>query len=87
MTQLERILHEMWLQEFMWTPIEVLAPIYDLICNMMSQCGLVFVRHEEEWRIVMQDHAEAVDGFPRTRSASTQGRVAAAADGGERGVR
>ena len=58
----------MWLQEFGWTSIEVFAPIYDLICNMMSQCGLVFVRHEEEWRTVMQEHAEAVDAFPRTRA-------------------
>jgi hypothetical protein len=61
MTRLERILHELWLQEFVWASIEVFAPIYDLICEMMSQCGLVFARHEEEWRIVMYEEQEAID--------------------------
>jgi hypothetical protein len=60
-TGLERILHELWLQEFVWASIEVFAPIYDLICEMMAQCGLVFVRHEEEWRIVMYEEREAID--------------------------
>lgn len=60
MTRLERILHEMWLQEFVWASIEVFAPIYDLTCDMMSQCGLVFARHEEEWRIVMYEDKEAI---------------------------
>ena len=59
--RLERILHELWLQEFVWESIEVFAPIYDLICEMMAQCGLVFVRHEEEWRIVMYEEPEAVE--------------------------
>jgi hypothetical protein len=61
MTKLERILHDMWLQEFVWGSIEVFAPIYDLICDMMSQCGLVFVRHQEEWRIVMYEGPEAIE--------------------------
>ena len=61
MTRLERILHELWLREFAWDSIEVFAPIYDLICEMMSQCGLVFARHEEEWRIVMYEEPEAVE--------------------------
>jgi hypothetical protein len=61
MTKLERILHELWLQEFVWASIEVFAPIYDLICELMSQCGLVFVRHDEEWRIVMYEDREAID--------------------------
>jgi hypothetical protein len=53
MNRLERILHELWLQEFVWASIEVFAPIYDLICEMMSHCGLVFAKHEEEWRVVL----------------------------------
>jgi hypothetical protein len=61
MTRLERILHELWLREFAWDSIEVFGPIYDLICEMMSQCGLVFARHEEEWRIVMYEEPEAVE--------------------------
>ncbi|HEY5212046.1 MAG TPA: hypothetical protein VIJ38_03395, partial [Acidobacteriaceae bacterium] len=61
MTRLERILHELWLSEFVWESIEVFAPIYDLICDRMAQQGMVFVRHEEEWRIVMCEDPEAVD--------------------------
>jgi hypothetical protein len=61
MHRLERILHELWLQEFVWSSIEVFAPIYDLICEMMSQCGLAFVRHKDEWRIVMYEEQEAID--------------------------
>jgi len=61
MARLERILHDLWLQEFVWASIEVFAPIYDLICEMMSQCGLVFARHEEEWRIVMYEEREAIE--------------------------
>ena len=59
-TRLERILHELWLQEFVWESIEVFAPIYDLICEMMAQCGLVFAKHEEEWRVVMYEEREAL---------------------------
>jgi len=61
MTKLERILHELWLQEYVWPSIEVFASIYDLICDMMSQCGLVFTKHEEEWRIVMYEDREAME--------------------------
>jgi hypothetical protein len=39
----------------------VFAPIYDLICDLMSQSGLVFVRHEDEWRVVMYENQEAMD--------------------------
>ncbi len=53
MIRLERILHELWLQEFVWASIDLFAPIYDLICEMMNQCGLLFGRQGEEWRIVM----------------------------------
>lgn len=90
MTQLERTLHEMWLQEYVWASIEVFAQIYDLICNMMSQCGLVIVRHEEEWRTVMQEHAEAVDAFPRTRERAfgkPPKQSSCGPDGGKRRVR
>ena len=61
MARLERILHELWLQEFVWESIEVFAPIYDLICEMMAQCGLVFGRHQDEWRIVMYEEPEAAE--------------------------
>ena len=61
MDQLERVLHELWLQEFAWPSIEVFAPIYDLICERMSQCGLVFVRHDDEWRVVMYEEREAMN--------------------------
>ncbi len=61
MERLERVLHELWLQEFAWPSIEVFAPIYDLICERMSQCGLVFVRHDDEWRVVMYEEREAME--------------------------
>jgi hypothetical protein len=61
MMRLERILHELWLREFVWDSIDVFAPIYDLICDMMAQHGLVFVRHEDEWRVVMYEDREAVE--------------------------
>ncbi len=66
MNKLERTLHELWLQELVWASIEVFTPIYDLICGMMRQYGLVFARHEEEWRIVMHENAEVNNAFPRT---------------------
>jgi hypothetical protein len=28
---------------------------------MMAQCGLVFAKHEEEWRIVMYEESEAIE--------------------------
>jgi hypothetical protein len=61
MTRLERILHDLWLQEFIWPSIEVFGPIYDLICEMMSHCGLIFVRHGEEWKIVMYEDPTALE--------------------------
>ena len=65
-THLERILHELWLQEFVWDSIGVFAPIYDLICEMMARCGLVFARHEEEWRVVMYEEREALEEARKT---------------------
>lgn len=61
MERLERVLHELWLQEFAWPSIGVFAPIYDLICERMSQCGLVFVRHDDEWRVVMYEERDAME--------------------------
>lgn len=40
MHRLERILRELWLQEFAWASIEVFASIYDLSCERMGQSGL-----------------------------------------------
>jgi hypothetical protein len=59
--RLERILRELWLTEFAWQTIEVFAPIYDLICEMMAQHGMMFVRHGDEWKIVMYDDQAAFD--------------------------
>jgi hypothetical protein len=59
--RLERILRELWLTEFAWQTIEVFAPIYDLICEMMGQHGMMFVRHGEEWKIVLYDDQAAFD--------------------------
>jgi hypothetical protein len=69
MDRLERILHELWLQEFAWPSIEVFAPIYDLICERMSQCGMVFVRHDDEWRVVMYEEQDAMEAAREALSA------------------
>ena len=53
--RLRRVLHELWLGEYGWKSIDVFAPIYDLICEMMALHGLVFARCDSEWRIVMCD--------------------------------
>jgi hypothetical protein len=53
--RLERILHELWLTEFAWKSLEVFAPIYDLLCEMMALHGMAFSRHGDEWRIIMSD--------------------------------
>jgi hypothetical protein len=52
---LERQLHELWLSEFVWASLEVFAPIYELLCEMMALHGMAFARHGDEWRIVMSD--------------------------------
>ena len=59
--RLERILHQLWLTEFAWQTIEVFVPIYDLICEMMALHGMMFVRHGDEWKIVMYDDQAAFD--------------------------
>ena len=53
--RLERVLKELWLSEFGWDSLEVFAPIYDLLCEMMALHGMAFARHGDEWRIVMSD--------------------------------
>jgi hypothetical protein len=62
MSRLERILHELWLREFVWESIEVFAPIYDLISEMMALNGFVFAKSETEWRLVMSEDAGSTDG-------------------------
>ena len=54
-SRLGRVLHELWLTEFGWHSIDVFAPIYDLLCEMMALHGMAFSRHGDEWRIVMSD--------------------------------
>ena len=44
-TRLERQLHELWLSEFGWGSLEVFAPIYDTLCEMMALHGMAFARH------------------------------------------
>jgi hypothetical protein len=56
--RLGRTLHELWLSEFVWPSIEVFAPIYDLLCEMMALHGMAFAQHGDEWRIVMSDEPE-----------------------------
>ncbi len=56
--RLEDELQQLWLQEFSWPSIEIFVPIYDLICEYMEQRGLVFVRQDDEWRIVTYDRQE-----------------------------
>ena len=54
-TRLRCVLNELWLSEHAWKSIDVFAPLYDLICEMMALHGLTFVRHEEEWCMVVTD--------------------------------
>jgi hypothetical protein len=58
LSRLGRTLHELWLSEFAWESIEVFAPIYDLLCEMMALHGMAFARHGDEWRIIMSDEPE-----------------------------
>lgn len=60
---LRRVLHELWLNEYGWKSIEVFAPIYDLIREMMALHGLALARHNEEWRMVLCEHEEAADAI------------------------
>lgn len=66
--RLERLLQKLWLTEFAWGSIEVFAPIYDLICEMMAQHGMMFVRHGDEWKIVMYDDQAAFNAARQSLS-------------------
>ena len=46
--RLERVLNELWLSEFGWDSIEVFAPVYDLLCELMALHGMAFARHGDE---------------------------------------
>jgi hypothetical protein len=61
--RLGRVLNELWLSEFAWSSIDVFAPIYDLICEMMALHGMAFARHGDEWRIVMSDEASGTQAL------------------------
>ena len=54
-TELGRVLNGLWLSEFAWTSLDVFAPIYDLICELMALHGMAFARHGDEWRVIMSD--------------------------------
>jgi hypothetical protein len=56
--RLRRTLHELWLSEYGWSSIDVFAPIYDIICAMMSLHGFVFAKTDAEWRMVMCEDGE-----------------------------
>ena len=57
MVSLGRALHQLYLSEFAWESLEVFAPIYDLLCEMMALHGMAFARHGGEWRVVMNDES------------------------------
>jgi hypothetical protein len=61
--RLRRVLHELWLSEYAWQSIEVFAPIYDLIREMMALHGLAFARHKDEWRMVLCEDEGATEAI------------------------
>ena len=54
-TRLRCVLHKLWLSEHIWESIEAFAPIYELIREMLMLHGLSFVRHKDEWRVVLRE--------------------------------
>ncbi len=54
-TKLGRVLNGLWLSEFAWSSLDVFAPIYDLICELMALHGMAFARHGDEWRVILSD--------------------------------
>jgi hypothetical protein len=48
-------MHELWLSEFGWGSLEVLAPLYDTLCERMALHGRAFARHGDEWRVIVSD--------------------------------
>lgn len=75
--RLEQVLSGLWLTEYAWTSIEVFAPVYDLLCEMMALHGLVFARNGDEWRIVMceQEHSQSEMQDALARWAAQPGRL------------
>ena len=65
LAKLERVLHELWLSEFEWNTIDVFAPMYDLLCEMMALYGMAFAFHGEEWRIVISDEPNRTAALKR----------------------
>ncbi len=62
--RLNRTLHELWHSQPLWESIEVFAPIYDLICEMMALHGFVFVQREAKWQIILcEDTAESTESL------------------------
>ncbi len=69
------MLHELWLSEFSWRSLEVFAPIYDLLCEMMALHGMAFARRDDQWRIVMTDEPVktlALKEFSLSKAKSSQ---------------
>jgi hypothetical protein len=60
---LHRSLKALWLTEYAWETVEVFVPIYELIREMMAFHGLVFARHEAEWRIVLCEEEGATESM------------------------
>jgi hypothetical protein len=61
--RLHRSLKALWLTEYAWETVEVFVPIYELIREMMAFHGLVFARHEAEWRIVLCEEEGATESI------------------------
>ena len=67
--RLRRVLHDLWLSDYAWQSIEIFTPIYDLIREMMALNGLAFLRHEDEWRIVICEDEYATEAIQDAVSA------------------
>ncbi len=50
---LRQTLQSLWLSESTWQSIEVFAPIYDAILEMLMLQGLALAKHEAGWRPVL----------------------------------
>lgn len=51
--RLRRKLREMWLSEYGWGSLEVFAPIYEILRDMMDLHGVVFACCGDEWRLAL----------------------------------
>jgi hypothetical protein len=50
--QLDQILNGLWLSEFAWASLDVFAPIYELLCELMALHGMALAHNDQEWQIV-----------------------------------